>query len=160
MNLKHKVLTGHPTGYSRCQALASRALNTSCYFGQSARSIESRCVVMIKCMGWTNVSSALFTKDSHHKSLRVIYIMQNLFDQHREHRTISLNAHYLVNFKNPRGVSQIVNLGKQRCLSNFRTIEKNRNPNLAASRLHEIFRWDVRPCSNCRKHFGKKMTVL
>ena len=45
MNLKHKVLTGNPTGKSRCQALASRALNTSCYFGQSARSIESRCVV-------------------------------------------------------------------------------------------------------------------
>ena len=45
MNLKHKVLTGNPTGNSRCQALASRALNTSCYFGQSARSIESRCVV-------------------------------------------------------------------------------------------------------------------
>ena len=42
MNLKHKVLTGNPTGNSRCQALASRALNTSCYFGQSARSIESR----------------------------------------------------------------------------------------------------------------------
>ena len=45
MNLKHKVLTGNPTRNSRCQALASRALNTSCYFGQSARSIESRCVV-------------------------------------------------------------------------------------------------------------------
>ena len=45
MNLRHKVLTGNPTGNSRCQALASRALNTSCYFGQSARSIESRCVV-------------------------------------------------------------------------------------------------------------------
>ena len=47
MNLKHNVLTGNPTGNSRCQALVSRALNTSCYFGQSARSIESRCVVII-----------------------------------------------------------------------------------------------------------------
>ena len=52
MNLKHKVLTGNPTGNSRCQALASRALNTSCYFGQSARSIESRCVV--KQLHWPN----------------------------------------------------------------------------------------------------------
>ena len=50
MNLKHKVLTGNPTGNSRCQALASRALNTSCYFGQSARSIESRCVVKCRKM--------------------------------------------------------------------------------------------------------------
>ena len=47
MNLEHKVLTGNPTGNSRCQALESRALNTSCYFDQSAGSIESRCVVIL-----------------------------------------------------------------------------------------------------------------
>ena len=43
--------------------------------------------------------STLFTKGSHHRNLSVIYIVQNLFDQHKEHRTISLNAHYLVIFK-------------------------------------------------------------
>ena len=37
----------HPTGNSRCNVLASRALNMSGYFDQSARSIESRCVVMV-----------------------------------------------------------------------------------------------------------------
>ena len=47
MNNKFKAqtLTGDPTGNYRCQLLASRALNMSCYFSQSARSIESRCVV-------------------------------------------------------------------------------------------------------------------
>ena len=51
MNTKFKAqsLTGNPTGNYRCQIVASRALNMSCSFSQSARSIESRCVVM-----WTN----------------------------------------------------------------------------------------------------------
>lgn len=55
----------------------------------------------------------LFTKGSHHRNISVIYIVQNLFDQNKEHRTISLNAHYLVVFNNPRDKSQIVNLAKQ-----------------------------------------------
>lgn len=57
--------------------------------------------------------SRIFTKGSHHRNLSVIYIVQNLFDKNKEHRTISLNAHYLVVFKNPRDGSQIVHLGKQ-----------------------------------------------
>ena len=55
----------------------------------------------------------LFTKGSHHRNISVIYIVQNLFDKNREHRTISLNAHYLVVFKNPRDGSQIMHLAKQ-----------------------------------------------
>ena len=43
---KAQTLIRIPTGNSRCHALMSRALNVSCSFGQSARSIESRCVVM------------------------------------------------------------------------------------------------------------------
>ena len=46
---KAQTLTGNPTGNYRCQLFASRALNMSCYFSQSARSIESRCVVMLCC---------------------------------------------------------------------------------------------------------------
>ena len=57
--------------------------------------------------------TSLFTKGSHHRNLSIIYIVQNLFDQHKEHRTISLNSHYLVIFKNPRDGSQIVHLAKQ-----------------------------------------------
>lgn len=55
----------------------------------------------------------LFTKGSHHCNISIIYIVQNLFDKNKEHRTISLNAHYLVIFKNPRDGSQIVHLAKQ-----------------------------------------------
>ena len=57
--------------------------------------------------------SSLFTKGSHHHNVRVIYIVQNLFDKHKEHCTISLNVHYLVVFKNPRDGSQVVHLDKQ-----------------------------------------------
>ena len=43
----------------------------------------------------------------------VMYIVQNLFHRGKHHRTISLNAHYMVLFKNPRYVSQIMALAHQ-----------------------------------------------
>ena len=54
-----------------------------------------------------------FTKKSHHMNTSVIYLVQNIFAKTPEHRTISLNAHYLVIFKNPRDASQIMFLSKQ-----------------------------------------------
>ena len=44
----------------------------------------------------------LFTKGSHHRNLSVIYVVQNLFQQGKGNRSISLNSHSLVLFKNPR----------------------------------------------------------
>ena len=55
----------------------------------------------------------LFTKGSHHRNLNVIYIVQNLFHQGKGNRSISLNSHYLVLFKNPRDKLQILTLAKQ-----------------------------------------------
>ena len=54
-----------------------------------------------------------FTRKAHHRNTSVIYITQNLFDRAAQHRTISLNAHYLVLFKNPRDKSQISVLSRQ-----------------------------------------------
>ena len=45
---KAQTLTWNPTGNYRYHLLASRASNMSCRFSQSARSIESRCVVMFR----------------------------------------------------------------------------------------------------------------
>lgn len=56
---------------------------------------------------------ALFTQGSHHKNISVVYIIQNLFNRHKRHRTISLNTHYLVVFKNPRDRTQIQTLARQ-----------------------------------------------
>ena len=58
--------------------------------------------------------TSIFTEQSHHLNISVILILQNLFlSKNKEIRTISLNAHYLVIFKNPRDKSQIIHLGKQ-----------------------------------------------
>lgn len=55
----------------------------------------------------------LFTVDSHHKNISVFYLVQNIYSQGKFTRSISLNCHYLVVFKNPRDLSQIEYLARQ-----------------------------------------------
>lgn len=55
----------------------------------------------------------LFTRGSHHKNLTVIFINQNLFYQNKHARTLALNTHYTVLFRNPRAASQIRTLRSQ-----------------------------------------------
>jgi hypothetical protein len=54
-----------------------------------------------------------FTQGSHHRNLTVVYIVQNLFHQDKSMRTISLNAHYIIMFKNPRDATQVRTLASQ-----------------------------------------------
>ncbi|CAH3151162.1 unnamed protein product, partial [Porites evermanni] len=44
----------------------------------------------------------LFTKDSHHRNITVLYLTQDLFPPRKFSKTINRNAHYIVAFKNPR----------------------------------------------------------
>ena len=55
----------------------------------------------------------IFTKISHHRNVSVLYLTQNLFYNGKHTRTISLNAHYLVLFKNVRDTTQVANLARQ-----------------------------------------------
>ena len=55
----------------------------------------------------------LFTRESHHKNLSVVYINQNLFYQGKHARTIALNTHYTILFRNPRASSQLRTLRSQ-----------------------------------------------
>lgn len=55
----------------------------------------------------------LFTTDSHHKNISVFFLSQNLFNQGKYSRTISLNCHYLIVLNNPRDKSQINFLARQ-----------------------------------------------
>lgn len=48
----------------------------------------------------------LFTSGSHHRNLTVIYLVQNVYDKGKSSRTVSLNSHYHVVFRNRRDVSQ------------------------------------------------------
>ena len=53
----------------------------------------------------------IFTKFSHHRNISVMFLTQNLF--HKNVRSITLNSHYLVPFKNPRDAQQISHLEHQ-----------------------------------------------
>ena len=55
----------------------------------------------------------LFTRASHHRSINVILISQNIFCQGPFSVSINRNAHYVVVFKSPRDVSQLNCLAKQ-----------------------------------------------
>jgi hypothetical protein len=74
----------------------------------------------------------LFTKLFHDRSVSVVFITQNLFHRSRHIRTINLNTHYLVLFKNPRDGNQVamlawqMNPSKSKFLSRSRTRRKNR----------------------------------
>ena len=57
--------------------------------------------------------STLFTRGSHHLNVSVIFITQNIFQSSKYGRTINLNAHYLILFKNPRDAAQISYLARQ-----------------------------------------------
>ena len=57
--------------------------------------------------------SEIFTRGSHHLNLSVCFLTQNLFFSNKHMRTISLNTHYLVLFKNPRDCAQISFLSRQ-----------------------------------------------
>ena len=51
-------------------------------------------IIIDDLMNETNRSvTNLFTKGSHHYNCSVIYIVQTLFNQNKENRTISLNSH-------------------------------------------------------------------
>jgi hypothetical protein len=54
-----------------------------------------------------NTLCKFLTQGSHHRNLTVLYIVQNIFNQDKSMRTVSLNSHYLVLFKKPRDMTQI-----------------------------------------------------
>ena len=62
----------------------------------------------------------LFSVGSHHRNLSIIFIVHNLFSQGKEMRTLSLNTHYIVLFKNPRDRLQISVLARQMYAHNAR----------------------------------------
>ena len=57
--------------------------------------------------------SDLFTWGSHHRGVCLLYLTQNLFPPGKLSRTISLNSHYFIVFKNPRDSLGITTLAKQ-----------------------------------------------
>ncbi|KAK3732616.1 hypothetical protein QZH41_000116 [Actinostola sp. cb2023] len=89
-------------------------LDEDCYFDPQTNNL----IVIDDQMAETSNDKRimnLFTKGSHHRNLSVIFLCQNVYFQGKIMRTLSLNAAYLVLFKNPRDKLQITTLGKQMC---------------------------------------------
>ena len=55
----------------------------------------------------------IFTKISHYRNVSILYLTQNLFDKNKYARTISLNAHCLILFKNCRDAGQFAIFARQ-----------------------------------------------
>lgn len=55
----------------------------------------------------------IFTKISHHANVSILFLTQNLFYKNKHSRTISLNSHYFVLFKNVRDATQVSILARQ-----------------------------------------------
>ena len=68
--------------------------------------------LMSQCSNDQRVAD-LFTRGSHHRGISVVYLTQNLFPPGKLSRTISLNCHYFVIFRNPRDSLGISTLAKQ-----------------------------------------------
>jgi hypothetical protein len=61
----------------------------------------------------------IFNKISHHRNVSVFFMTQNLFHKNKHMRTMSLNAHYLIPFKNVRDVTQFATLARQMYTTNW-----------------------------------------
>ena len=59
------------------------------------------------------ISSDLFAKHVHHQNISILYIVQNIFNNVKNHRTSSLNINYIVLFKNPWDKAQVSHLAWQ-----------------------------------------------
>lgn len=87
--------------------------------------LKPRLVILDDLMRETNSDIVdLFTKGSHHFNVSIMYVTQNIFNQGKGRRTISLNAHYIVAFKNPRDRVQIQTLSRQVCPENSKYIQE------------------------------------
>lgn len=68
---------------------------------------------LMHVVGQSPEMELLFTQGCHHRKLSVIFITQNIFQQAKFSRTIALNTHYLILFRNLRDASQVSHLGRQ-----------------------------------------------
>ena len=90
----------------------------------------------------------LFTQGMHHREIATIIVTQNLFQQCKFSRTITLNCTYLVIFRNARDASQIKTLGSQIAPTKAHTVQDAYDD--AVSKLYGYLFIDVAPSSDPR----------
>lgn len=102
-----------------------KSLDQSVHFQQGLPNLEqfdginSNLIIIDDLMREANSEVVdIFTKGCHHRNLSVFFLTQNIFHQGKGQRDISLNAHYIICFKNPRDGAQIRHLARQISPSN------------------------------------------
>jgi hypothetical protein len=64
-------------------------------------------------VGNNKTMTNLFTKGSHHRNITIVYLVQNFYEKNKNQRTLTLNAQYIILFKNPRGNLQAAKFGAE-----------------------------------------------
>ena len=98
----------------------------------------------------------LFTKDSHHRNITVLYLTQDLFPPGKFSKTINRNAHYLIAFKNPRDQTGIRNVLTQAYPAEWR--EKLDLFKRVTARPFGYLMLDLHPASDDRFRFWSHLT--
>jgi len=111
--------------YGKFQSIFARYLEVKFYEGMPdfTKFDGRRCTLLVldDLMSETNDDVAnLFTKGSHHRNVSVMFLTQNIFYKNKHMRTISLNSHYMILFKNPRDAGQFYILARQMYPSGFK----------------------------------------
>ena len=90
----------------------------------------------------------LFTKDTHHRNITVLYLTQDLFPPGKFSKTINRNAHYIVAIKNPRDQTGIRTILLQAFPDRWRQVLKLCK--CVTSRPFGYLMLDVHPASDDR----------
>ena len=98
----------------------------------------------------------LFTKDSHHRNITVLYLTQDLFPPGKFSKTINRNVHYIVTFKNPRDQTGIRTILLQAFPDRWRQVL--RLFNRVTSRPFGYLMLDVHPASDDRYRLWSHLT--
>jgi len=86
--------------------------NIYSFFNQSSPSILVLDDLMSESTNKETMVNVI-TKGCHHRNITTIFVVQNLFPPGKHSRTISLNTHYIVAFKNPRDSLGVSTLARQ-----------------------------------------------
>ena len=100
----------------------------------------------------------LFTKDSHHRNITVLYLTQDLFFPGKFSKTIKRNAHYIVAFKNPRDQTGIRTILLQAFPDRWRQVLRLFKH--ITSRPFGYLMLDVHPASDDRYRLWSHLTPL
>lgn len=99
---------------------------------------------------------SLFTRLSHHFSVSVIVLTQNIFLNNPGFRTMSLNAHFIVLFKSPRAMDQVSVLGRQVVPGNIKFFQESYSD--ACREPHSYFLLDF--TQNCPQELRFRSNIF